>query len=64
MGKRRATEESPATQKHRFRHSSNHDDLKSLIDEHMLGPAAAAATADWYPSRRGNSPRSAASKST
>jgi hypothetical protein len=51
----------------RFEHSSHHDDLKALVEDHLLDADDAAVTAKWYPSRRGNSPRSAggrASKST
>jgi hypothetical protein len=47
----------PAEDEAEFRHSSRHVDLVSLLGDHMLDAAAAAATADWYPSRRGNSPR-------
>jgi hypothetical protein len=39
-----------------FDHSSGHADLTALVGDHLLGPEAAAATADWFPSRRGVSP--------
>jgi hypothetical protein len=37
--------------------TSRVNDLVAFVDEHMLGPEDAAATAKWFPSRRGNSPR-------
>jgi hypothetical protein len=40
-----------------FTHSSGHDDLEALVDDHMLGTAEVEATVGWYPSRRGNSPQ-------
>jgi hypothetical protein len=43
----------------RFDHSSKHADLKSLVEDHLLDAEHAAVTAKWYPSRRGNSPKSA-----
>jgi hypothetical protein len=53
-------EETPSVAKAApFRHSSRHADLESLLADHILDPEAAAATAKWFPSRRGNSPRSA-----
>jgi hypothetical protein len=42
----------------RFDHSSRHADLKALVEDHLLDAENAAITAEWYPSRRGNSPRS------
>ncbi len=41
----------------RFEHSSRHADLKSLVEDHLLDTENAAITAQWFPSRRGNSPR-------
>jgi hypothetical protein len=47
----------------RFDHSSRHADLTSLVEDHLLDAENAAITSKWYPSRRGNSPRSAGGKS-
>jgi hypothetical protein len=47
-----------------FRHSSECQDLEALIDDHLLDADKAAATAGWYPSRRGVSPRGAGPKTT
>jgi hypothetical protein len=47
----------------RFDHSSRHADLKSLVEDHLLDAEHAAATAKWFPSRRGNSPRSPGGRS-
>ena len=45
-----------------FEHSSGHDDLAAVIDDHLIDQDAAESTAGWLPSRRGNSPRPPADK--
>jgi hypothetical protein len=45
-----------------FRHASGHDALDALVAEHLLVGEAVKATSAWYPSRRGNSPRSPGKK--
>jgi hypothetical protein len=52
---RRTREDAPRAKDDGFQHSSRHVDLESLLAEHMLDPENAAATAEWLPSRRGNS---------
>jgi hypothetical protein len=42
-----------------FRHSSRHTDIEALLADHVLGAEDEPVTAKWFPSRRGNSPRSA-----
>ena len=53
----------PAEAEARFDHSSRHADLKSLVEDHLLDAEHAAVTATWFPSRRGNSPRSPGGRS-
>jgi hypothetical protein len=52
---RRGKDTPPADEEKPFQHSSRHVDLESLLADHMLNHDAAATTADWLPSRRGNS---------
>jgi hypothetical protein len=44
-------------------HSAEHQDPRSMIEDHLIVGPKAAATAGWYPSRRGVSPRGTDPKS-
>jgi hypothetical protein len=55
---RRDENATPAKGDTAFEHSSRHADLKALLDEHAVDPDA-PTMAEWLPSRRGNSARSA-----
>jgi hypothetical protein len=59
MGRKHRHEKAtPAKERNPFEHSSRHADLKALVEDHLVDPDA-PGMAEWFPSRRGNSPRPA-----